>query len=726
MPSRPRFSRLDLRWRFLLVLLPVTLGATVGTGLVARHLLFESYARQARTSALARLQSTVLPLGTRLHALEQGLGRLADRAPVGMQAEQDASSSPSGLPWQHEVGSFLEQWVEVDEVYCVQAEIEGARLTRIDRDRLHSALLPLAELPIWARTEASTRTGEPATDGAERRARWHLAEESGMPVSWMTRPLRGARGSIGVVLRADVIAARFESLQNAVEDGRVVLFDLRGNQWHPLPSTTSTPFEVGQVLSSEVRGSRGDFPDLRGVEDATEFFAVRHADPDLGLVVAHLIPRSHLDGELARLDRLMFALVLVAFVLSATVITLLTRRVVIPIERLTRTMGEVARGDLGQRLPVTGEDEIAQLSRSFNSMISDLHTTHVALKEQSRRLSEALHEVEDVEAMKDSFLALVSHEVRTPLTSIMGGVEFLREEFGEQHDEIQTEFMGIVYDSARRLAGFMNDAIMMASLQASRSRSSFESFSVTALLHSKFDEIVAPAAARGLVVENRMDSQREFLVHGDWTLLQVALDKVLHNAVRHNRAEGSVVVEVVDRIVEDDEGDLARDMDARNGELSDPQMVWRAIRIFNTGPLIAPERIETLFARFELTHDISNHQRGSGLSLPIANYILGYHGGCIEVRPVADEGMAFYLVLPGRLSIQSRVPSSVPLPDDIDDTVTTAHIVRAAADEVERLEAGIAAAESEDRRRRHARGEVVSGPVDVVEVECESIGPGPR
>jgi signal transduction histidine kinase len=375
---------------------------------------------------------------------------------------------------------------------------------------------------------------------------------------------------------------------------------------------------------------------------------------------------------------------------------------------------------------VTGEDEIAQLSRSFNSMISDLHTTHVALKEQSRRLGEALREVEDVEAMKDSFLALVSHEVRTPLTSIMGGVEFLRDEFGEQHDEIQTEFMGIVYDSARRLAGFMNDAIMMASLQASRSRSSFESFSLTALLHSKFDEIVAPAAARGLVVENRMDRQREFFVHGDWTLLQVALDKVLHNAVRHNRAGGSVLVEVVERVLEDEEGDLARDTDARNGELSDPQVVWRAIRVFNTGPLIAPERIETLFARFELTHDISNHQRGSGLSLPIANYILGYHGGCIEVRPVADDGMAFYLVIPGRLSIQSRAPSSVALPDDIDDTVTTAHIVRAAAKEVERLEAGIAAAESEDRRRRHARDEVVSGPVDMVEVECESIGPGRR
>jgi hypothetical protein len=293
-----QLSRFDLRWRFLLVLLPVTLGATVGMGLVARHLLFESYARQARTAALARLQSTVLPLHTRLHTLDQSLGRLADRAPADTHAEQDAPANPSPLPWEHEVASFLEQWVEVDEVYCVHPENERASLTRIDRDRMRTAVLQLAELPIWARTEASTHPGETAAAGAERRSRVHLAEVSGTPVSWMVRPLRGSRGSIGVVLRADVIAARLESLENSVGRERVVLLDLHGNQAHPLPSTTSIPSEVRQALLSEMKGSRGDFPDLRRVEGTTGFFAVRHADPDLGLVVAHLIPRSHLDGEL--------------------------------------------------------------------------------------------------------------------------------------------------------------------------------------------------------------------------------------------------------------------------------------------------------------------------------------------------------------------------------------------------------------------------------------------
>ena len=71
----------------------------------------------------------------------------------------------------------------------------------------------------------------------------------------------------------------------------------------------------------------------------------------------------------------------------------------------------------------------------------------------------------------------------------MGGVEFLRDDFGETHSETETEFMGIVYESARRLAGFMNDAIMMASLQARNAQSGFEPFSLHTIVQSKIDSL---------------------------------------------------------------------------------------------------------------------------------------------------------------------------------------------------------------------------------------------
>ena len=155
--------------------------------------------------------------------------------------------------------------------------------------------------------------------------------------------------------------------------------------------------------------------------------------------------------------------------------------------------------------------------------------------------------------------------------------------------------------------------------------------------------------------------------------MQVALEKVLHNAVRHNRSEGRVVIELVERILEDSDGDLPRMMTSRGVERPESAMRWRALRVFNTGPVVPPERVDQLFERFELTHDIDNHQRGSGLSLPIANYVLNFHRGCVEVRAVDDLGMAFYLVLPGRIGPQPRRGDDDHL-EGVDETVAAAHL----------------------------------------------------
>lgn len=709
MPRVLSLARSSLRWRFLLVLLPVTLGTTLSVGLIARQVLVNSYERESRTRALVQLQAQALPLEARLRAVGQGMERLTT---LGVEGTEPTILEGAAF--------FLAQWDEVEALIVADPSGGIGRYTRADRTGVHREALDRESAPMRM-LRGRSRVGR---DGGEGTVRLLSAAEEDREYVWLQTQARDDGSFAGAILRREAFVPALAPLLHS-RDGslpaRVLLFDSRGRSiaWDPDAATAT---RTGSETLAADRGARREDP-------RDDELTVRQVAPDLGLAVVQVLPAAEFVAGLARLDRALLLFECGAFFLIALVILLLARRVVRPIERLTRTMGDVARGDLSQRLPVNGEDEIGQLSRSFNTMISDLHTTHVALKAQSARLAAALQEVEDVEAMKDSFLALVSHEVRTPLTSIMGGVEFLREEFGNDYDATQAEFMGIVYDSARRLAGFMNDAIMMASLQASRSRSNFESFSITALLHSKFDEIVLPATAQGLRVENRMDAQREFFVHGDWTLMQVSFEKVLHNAVRHNRPGGQVIVEVVERILEDQDGDLDRLMTARGIEPFDPQMQWRAIRVFNTGPVIPEDKVEGLFARFELTHDISNHQRGSGLSLPIAHYVLGYHGGCIEVRAVGSEGMAFYLVVPGRLSVQART-AAVALPSGIDETVTAARLVQAAAEDVERLEAGIEEAEAEDRRQRFARGETVSGPVEVVGVvlgprsESEEVGVG--
>ena len=691
-------SRLNLRWRFLLVLLPVTLGATLGMGLAARLVLHASFEREERTALHARAQGHLLPMTTRLHTLAGALDELAREVDEGRPHGVAPFGTERGIEWAHTAEHLLAQWFEARSVFVALPVEDGHEILSVDPAGARIERYATEEMPTWARSGAPPPSpGSGVRPGWVRRPVLSVSGEGAAQRIWISCPVGHDRGVVGAILDPVELEVFLRPLREDPVAGvrpEVVLLDRTGRRIGTAGSTAASAALDGFELERFVRpvGGGEKVLDVRPRGSSADWVASVHGDPLLGIHAVLLLPREALVGGLGRLDRVIVAFVGLAFVIAATAIVLLARRIAIPLERLNTTMESVARGDLTQRLPVEGVDEIAQLSRSFNTMISDLHTTHVALKSQSARLASALREVEDVEAMKDSFLALVSHEVRTPLTSIMGGVEFLREEFGDQYDETQTEFMGIVYDSARRLAGFMNDAIMMASLQASRSRSGFENFSLTALVHGKFDALVAEAGRREIVLENRMDAQREFFVHGDWTLMQVAIEKILHNAVRHNRPGGRVVVEVVERVLEDTEGDLERLMQSRGVDTPDPQMTWRAVRVFNTGPVIPDEKIEGLFARFELTHDISNHQRGSGLSLPIAGYVLNYHGGSVEVRRVGEEGMAFYLVLPGRLSVQAR-SATVELPSDIDDTVTAARLLEAAERDVAALEAGIEEAE---------------------------------
>ena len=644
-----RGGRLTLERRVVLVALPLVLLVAAGLWGVERLLIAPAYEDWFQERLELRLEARAHPLTARLGIVATGLGSAADAV------ARHSDSTLRDRIWNDRAGALLRRWPEIVDVARLSAEEDprrpwlvhrdGARFTADRRDDGGRFLAVVRG--VGGPDHDHATVAEPVISIEERGDERHV---------WLVRGSRDGSVVIGARLRPGTCAQALGVLStNRRAETRLVDAGGRGLAIRG----------IGTFAPSDRAGAAG--PDL------DRWFAARHEAPDLGLEITHRLPRAEALAPYAAARNVVAACIAALVLVVFAVVHRLSSDVTVPLSRLSTTMRTVAAGDLSQRLPVDGPAEIADLARSFNTMISDLHTTHVALRSQSERLAVALREVEDVEAMKDSFLALVSHEVRTPLTSILGGVEFLREEFQDQRSEMETEFIEIVHDSARRLAGFMNDAILMASLQASRSQSGFEMFSLTGLLRSKLGELETYRREQGVIVENRADAQREFLVHGDWTLMQVALEKVLHNAVRHNHREGRVVIELVERVLEDPDGDLQRSMAARGVEPSDAAMRWRALRIFNTGPVIPPERVDQIFERFELTHDIDNHQRGSGLSLPIANYVLNYHGGCIEVRAVDDLGMAFYLVLAGRIGPQPRGGGDGRL-EGVDDTVAAAHL----------------------------------------------------
>ncbi len=337
------------------------------------------------------------------------------------------------------------------------------------------------------------------------------------------------------------------------------------------------------------------------------------------------------------------------------------KRVTHRMDELADSMSALAKGDYSRRLPEGQWDEIGQLTGYFNLMAASLDEAHREVKEKTVHLKTALENMRMLDQAKDDFLVLISHEVRTPLTAIMGGVDFLKatiKKTSEDEKEILdrlslSEIVSIIQNSGQRLNGFMNDAIQMTAIQSTDRKLTLKPNPVADLVKRGLSSIKTLAAERGITVENRLHEQL-WSVLGDSELLEMAFAKVLKNALDHNRDGGRILIqEAWDVPGQGSPGELLEPEVVRQlfdqptyRKFEDEEMRWRLIEVFNTGEPIPAKRRKALFGKFELVGPIQNHNKGSGLSLPIAQGAVQCHGGRILLHSDNKDGNSFYLLLP--------------------------------------------------------------------------------
>lgn len=663
------FHTVPLRERFLLLLLPVVVGAPVVVGLVGQSLLDQHFEEEIEFDLSSRMLSHVLPLSARLETLRHELRVLAL-----------SPADDQGTAWEAHGAMLLARSPELSEVFFVRPREEGRELIRCTRQGLVREVVTDPTTRPWAWPESGAAA---ATEGFQLDRAEGVDGEDRL---WAVESVASAPGAhIGMFVDSAIFAEHLAPLRDrdgayavmVAPDGEVLYSSGEGYTRH------ASIFDASATCADHVgEGLLGSEPVSLCPHSANQLIIASHRLPDLHMVAGYVVPHAVVTADIALFGRALWGIIGGTALVAVLVISLLAGWISRPIRDLSLGMQGVAKGDLDRRVDAGGDDEVARLAQSFNSMVADLQATQVALRSQSRQLEFALREVESVDAMKDSFLALVSHEVRTPLTSIMGGIEYLKDDHFGERDPTEVEFMNIIYESCQRLAGFMNDAILMASLQAHRGKTGFEEFSLSRLVLQCLKEQAEFAERQEVDTLCGLAGSGELFLDGDWTLVQVALRKTLHNAYWHNAPDGRVQVDVVDRIPED--GTPVTELVSGARRFLRGDRSWRALRIFNTGPIIPSDKIDSLFRRFELTHDIENHQRGSGLSLPIVRYVMELHEGTVLVREAGD-GMAFYLVLPLRQSDSPVADSELDL-DGLDETVAAAHLLEVVRGEVEDID----------------------------------------
>jgi signal transduction histidine kinase len=257
---------------------------------------------------------------------------------------------------------------------------------------------------------------------------------------------------------------------------------------------------------------------------------------------------------------------------------------------------------------------MALLLRAYDAARREAESSRAVLLEQNEQLRE-------LDRLKDEFVGLVSHDLRTPLTSITGYVELLEsEETGPLTDE-QRSFLSIVARNADRLLRLVNDLLFVARLQTGRLDLALDEVDLAEVAEHAVAGAGPRAGAKGLDLQ--FAASGDTAVFGESGRLGQLLDNLVSNAVKFTPHGGSVSVSVK----------------AENGAV--------VLEVADSGIGIPESERARLFERFfRASTAVSRQIPGTGLGLHIAQAIVDAHGGRITVSSVVGEGTTFRVELP--------------------------------------------------------------------------------
>lgn len=345
-------------------------------------------------------------------------------------------------------------------------------------------------------------------------------------------------------------------------------------------------------------------PTVVGVLSPAELRRMREAARSGGtneLAFSTVQLRDLVEALMARRTGGLLLAALAAATAGVLVAAWLSRRIALPISRVSGAAARVAAGDLSARVELppslaSARDETARLAHDFNAMAEGLERL-----EHERRAS----------------IADIAHELRTPLTILRGRLEAVEDGIAPLE---MTEIHGL-HAQTMVLSRLVEDLRTLSLLEAGRLTVHARRVDLAELVRTAADGFRGRADDLGIAL--RVEARDGVVADVDRERLGQVIANLIDNALRHTPRGGGVRVTVVDR---DDAIELV---------------------VADSGPGVAPEERERVFARFYRV-DKSRHKDGggSGLGLAIVKAIVELHGGTVMVRDAPDGGAAFVVRLP--------------------------------------------------------------------------------
>jgi signal transduction histidine kinase len=315
-----------------------------------------------------------------------------------------------------------------------------------------------------------------------------------------------------------------------------------------------------------------------------------------------------------------------------------------PLSAMKNASNKIAAGDFSIRTPVVTHDIIGELGTALNNMAErlgdltrnmndkivlatgNLSESNDALRKKTIELEASNRKLMELDTLKSDFVTMVSHDLKTPLTSIIGFAKTLLTL--NVTPEQRSKYLTIIETEGKRLAQLIGEYLDISKIESGNFTVKKEPVDPAALVREITESTAIHAPSKSIVVTI---AKAIPLILGDANQLKRVVINLLDNALRYNVPDKSICVSV----------------DNKNDHV--------IVSVKDNGPGIRPEEQNLIFDKFFRSSDAVNERTsGNGLGLAIAKGIVNAHDGALWVESEPGKGATFSFNLPAAVSPQEK------------------------------------------------------------------------
>lgn len=394
----------------------------------------------------------------------------------------------------------------------------------------------------------------------------------------------------GPVTRQDflVTSRRTPRIESQIFNGQFT--DNDGSQW----LYTAQPFQVLGAFTQRIQQENQQRVGFCGEQNGNLSFSLVVAEPFPDQTIRTVLQDYSGSGLIWALIQAMLIGMFFAFIASILIMRWVSR----PLREVIQAASNLAEGDYSTRVPVSGPTEVQVVGTAFNEMAERVELTQQA---------------------QHDFLANVSHDLRTPLTSIQGFAQAIYE--GVADEDASQRAAKIIHSEAGRLTRMVNELLDLAKIQAGRMDMMRQSIELDQILVTIGESLSIKANQKNIDLQVHIPNLPR--IAGDGDRLAQVFTNLIDNAIKHTPNGGRVLVRA--------------ELDNKGGILT---------RVEDTGEGIPKEDLPRIFERFYQVDKSRAKRVGTGLGLAIVQEIVRGHAGYIWAESEFGQGARFNVWLP--------------------------------------------------------------------------------